>query len=224
MKSWQQSDWEDLIDRYVDAHNKRDIDALCALTAPGVAYYDAFWRESCVGRDFRQYTQDWLSTDVFTYSRNGPAVVNGDGAAFRYTAIDPGQANPHEALYTGAEILTVAHGKIVTISDYYFDPSQEALEEVIASSATRHGQATYATHGFGTARKSELRKRLREMIDRGALTPQTDLTVMELAASIGCTPSQLLELATVEPAEDNTSRLVKQINMPAADLISRLRQ
>lgn len=53
--------------------------------------------------------------------------------------------------------------------------------EATRVSAMQHGQPKYATHGFGTLQKSELRRRLRMMIEAGELRHDTYLTVRELA-------------------------------------------
>lgn len=214
--------WEALIDAYVDASNSRDIEALMALTDPGIAFYDAFWQETCVGRDFRLYMEDWFKIDSYFYSRLDPAIVTTNGAAFRYSAADRYQKNPHEAMYTGVEVLTQHAGKIVTISDFYADPSSEALEEATRVSAVRHGQPKYATHGFGTLQKSELRRRLRMMIEAGELRHDTYLTVRELAALLGCTPIQLIDLASGDPRSESESALQRQFDLAATEVLSKL--
>lgn len=212
-------DWEELVDAYLEACNKRDIEALLALTHPGIAYYDAFWQETCVGRDFRQYMEDWFRIDPYTYSRLGPAIVTEKGAAYRYTAVDRYQQNPHETMHTGAEVLTQRAGKIVTISDFYADPSGEALEETIQVSAMRHGQTRYAASGLGTLRKSELRRQISRLLDHELMHLDADLTVHQLADRIGCTPGQFFRVLIADFDVQIEEAMGDQTGMPVRELL-----
>jgi len=212
-------DWEDFIDKYLSLFNEHDVDGLLDLMHPGVAFYDAFWGETCVGSDMRQYLEDWFAVDQYQYSKFGEIVVSDDGAAFRYNAVDVNRQNLAEGVFNGAEVLTAKHGRLVTISDYYFDPNAEALEEVISLSGLRHGQSKYATNGFSAARKSGIRRKIQAMVDTSQLYLDADLTVHELAETIGCTPGQLIALATGNGDTDSEAMDDELLAWPATRII-----
>ena len=94
--------------------------------------------------------------------------------------------------------------------------------EAIRVSTMRHGQPKYATHGFGTLQKSELRRRLRMMIEAGELRHDTYLTVREFAALLGCTPIQLIDLASGDPRSESESALQRQIDLAATEVLAKL--
>lgn len=217
-------DWETLIDRNIDACNARDLDAFFEIAHPGIAYFDAFWRETCVGRDFRQYMQDWFAIDRFEYSRIGRVIRTSEGAAFRYSAIDMHAEVLDEAMYTGIEVFTVREGKIVTISDYYCDPSTEAMREVIRLSASRHGQPRYATAGYSQVRMSVLQRRVVSLIETQDLHLDADLTIHELARMIECTPGQLVALATGRISPEKVTDPTDLLAQPAGAIIAKIKR
>ena len=215
--------WEALIDRYIDVSNKRDLDGFFDLVHPGVAYFDAFWRETCVGRDLRQYMEDWYAIDTFEYRRLGEIITTRDGAVFRYSALDVNTDVVAEAMYTGAEVLTVESGKILTISDYYCDPTPDAMAELIAASAMRHGQSRYATAGYSQARLSKLQRRVVALIEDEDLHLDAGLTVHELAERAGCTPGHLIALAGGQGKPENADSSSELLTRPAAQMIAAIK-
>lgn len=215
-------DWEDLIDRYLSAFNDHDVDAVLDLMHPGVAFYDAFWGETCVGSDMRQYFEDWFAVDPYQYTRFGEIVVSDDGAAYRYNTVNVARQSLAESAFRGAEVLTAKHGKLLTISDYYVDPNADALEEVIGLSVLRHGQSKYATKGFSAARKSRLRRKIQGMVNTSQLHLDADLTVRQLAEMIGCTPGELIELA-IGSSNTNTEVMEDELVAgPATQIIEKI--
>ena len=42
---------KELVEDYMDRWNRRDTAGLLSFMHKGAAYYDAFWRETCVGSD-----------------------------------------------------------------------------------------------------------------------------------------------------------------------------
>ncbi len=209
-------DMQELVDRYLEANNARDLDAVMELLHPGVAYYDSFWRETCVGIDFRQYLADWFEIDTHVYRQIGELVIVEDqSVGFRYGAYDESEGE----VYRGAEVLVLNAGKILTISDYYCDPSQEALEEVVSLSIKRHGSPKYASSGFGAAPGSHVRRQILNMRDRDAVHLDADLTVHRLAESLGCTPGQFFRVLITDFNVPIDETMLDQPWMPAMDLL-----
>ncbi|MCP5089952.1 MAG: nuclear transport factor 2 family protein, partial [Gammaproteobacteria bacterium] len=123
-------DPEKLVESYISAWNRQDIDGLLELMHEGVAYYDAFWMESCVGRDAVQYIRDSFDRDEYRLQRVGNVTVVDDCVSFRYAAYAPTDLEFTQMLFNGAEVLNVRDDKIVTVSDFYCDTDQYSLREV----------------------------------------------------------------------------------------------
>lgn len=209
---------QDLVDRYTRAINTRDTAAVLELLHPGAAYYDAFWRETCVGRDLQQYFADWFADDNDHYEQIGDLViVDENSIALRYRAYDNNDED-REA-YRGAEVFCLREGKILTISDYYCDPRQEALEEVVRLSATRHGAPKYATSGLSAQHRYEIRQQVSELLGTECVHLDADLTVHDLATRIGCTPAQFYSVLIAEFHADIDDSLIDQPWIPARNLL-----
>ena len=209
---------QDLLDRYTRAINTRDIGAVMELLHPGAAYYDAFWRETCVGRDLEQYFADWFADDSDHYKQIGDlVVVDENSIALRYRAYDSND-DDREA-YRGAEVFCLRDGRILTISDYYCDPRQEALEEVVRLSATRHGAPKYAASGLSAMHRSQIRRQVSELLGSEFVHLDADLTVHDLATRIGCTPSQFYKVLVSEFHAEIDDSLIDQPWIPAKSLL-----
>ncbi len=207
---------QELVDRYLEANNARDLDAVMELLHPGVAYFDSFWRETCVGVDFRQYLADWLEIDTLVYKQIGELIIVDDqSVGFRYAALDEDKGE----VYRGAEVLVLTEGKILTISDYYCDPRREALEEVVSLSAKRHGAPKYASSGLGAAQRLQVRQQIMNLLDHDSLHLNADLTVHQLAELLGCTPGQFFRVLITDFNVPIDETMVDQPWMLAMELL-----
>ena len=74
-------DLEKLVEDYISAWNRKDIDGLLALLHRGFAVYNAFWMESSVGKDAAQYLRDTLDEDECWYQQIGDVIVYNHGVA-----------------------------------------------------------------------------------------------------------------------------------------------
>jgi len=206
---------QDLVDRYLAASNARDLDAVFELFHPGVAYYDAFWRETCVGGDFRQYLADWFTIDELVYEQTGELIiVDDESVGLRYSARDENGTE----VYAGAEVLALKDGMILTISDYYCDPSELALEEVVALSVKRHGAPKYASSGLSAAQRSQVRRQISELLNAELMHLDAELTVHRLAQKLRCTPGQLFSVLITDFHLDIEDKLPDRHWMLARDL------
>lgn len=185
---------EHLAERYVSAWNCQDTAAVLALLHEGAAYYDAFWRESCVGRDLEQYIGDWLGIEKRYYRIVGKVAVVDDGVVFRYSAHDGEDLKTCPVLYNGVEVLTVHDDRILTVTDYYCSPDQEDLEEVARQAQFRHGEPKYASAGLSAGNSSLVRRKFAGVIESDEAVFPADLTVSRLADQIGCTVEQLFQV------------------------------
>ena len=185
---------EALVTRYISAWNSHDSEALLELMHTGAAYYDAFWRETCVGRDLRQYFEDAFAEEPYHYEQVGAVFGGDDNVIFRYSAYDENDCASEAVLFCGAVILTLRDGKILTISDIYCNPDPTVLAELATLEGRRHGGAKYANAGLGTMRSLRLSARMNEFVARKRDFHNSQMTVGELADRLDCTVDQLIQV------------------------------
>ena len=179
-------DLKKLAKRYLEAWNQHDVDALLSLMHEGAAYYDAFWRETCVGRDLRQYFTDSFEEDPFTYRLIGDFIDVENAVLYRYSVHNQDVAKGRDAVFEGADVLTVVDEKIMTVSEFYCHPSDEAIEDVAHLEIHRHGQTRYATSGLATCRSLALARQLGKLFENRRKSDNDDMTAAELARQLGC--------------------------------------
>lgn len=190
-------DLRKLVEAYVDAWNQQDVDKILGLMHKGAAYYDAFWMETCVGKDLADYFRGCFETDNFFYKIVGdPVTVNG-GVAYRYSTHDHGDPN-ESVLYYGTSVLIVRDGKILTSSEFYSSPREEDLEEICRLAERRHGLPKYAEAGLGVWKISVYRKALSKLMDHDQLFLDPELTLVHVAEKLGCTAEQLTYILRTE--------------------------
>lgn len=193
---------EKLVERYMSAWNRQDAEGVLALMHSGVAYYDAFWRETCVGRDLIRYFHDSAEDYPYFYRLVGNVMVTDSGVAYRYTAHDRNDSKDDNAAFAGVEVLTLRDGKILTVSNHYCDPRQECILELAELEASRHGESRYATDGLPFHRFLRLQRQVSEALIQNKLYLDPTLSLSQLAEQIGCSDDQLLQIMRVESSAD----------------------
>lgn len=212
-------DPEKLVEDYIGAWNRQDIESVVALMHDGVAYYDAFWRETCVGRDLVQYLHDSVEDYSYFYRLVGNVIVTDTGVAFRYSAHEPSDSNDGSAVFSGAEVFTVRDGKILTVSDHYCDPRQDCLMELAELEATRHGVSRYAKSGLPFHRLVGIRSALSAAMDKDRLYLDPTLTLLQLTDKIECSEDQLLQAMDIECSADFDNHLSQHRARYARDML-----
>lgn len=193
---------EKLVQSYLDAWNRHDTDGLLALMHEGAAYYDAYWSESCVGRDLAVYFNDYFQDEPYEYRQVGDVIAIDGGVIFRYNAHKKSDSKDGEAVFNGAEVLTVRDGKILTVSDHYCDPELASLTDVAALAATRHGERKYATSGLGSLQFLRIKHRLLKLMNQDNVRLDPTLTSLQLADKIGCSVDHLFQVMNIESEEE----------------------
>ena len=188
----------ELVELYLDAWNRRDTAAVIELLHPGAAYYDALWRESCVGSYLAKYIQDALEEDEYWYELIDEPVDFEEGVTYRYAGHKWDGSQIGEKRFEGAEVLTILDSKIVTLSNYYFDPDPKVLAEIAKLSAMRHGVPAYVSGNYGGYKQVHVKHRLLHLMSGDTVTIDSKLTVAELAAKIRCSVDELLRLVEAE--------------------------
>lgn len=184
----------ELVTRYFDAWNRRDLAAVLDCLSPGAAYYDALWRESCVGRYLPKYLEDNLAEDQYWYELPGELIVTKEAIVCRYVAFDWVESTIGKKRFEGAEVLTVQDDKILTISDYYYDPDTVVLEEIAKLSVLRHGLPSYVDARQGGYKQAQVKRRVVEALTRDFTRLDGSLTIADLAQQAGCSVDHLLTI------------------------------
>jgi len=193
---------KELAKRYLDAWNRQDVDGVLALMHEGAAYYDAFWRESCVGRDLARYLLDAFEDYTYLFRQVGNMIVTDSGVVFHYNAHKPGDLKDGNVVFNGVELLTVRDGKILTISNHYCDPREDSIMELAELEATRHGESRYARSGLASKRFLQIKHKFSEAMNQDELYLNSMLTPSQLADQIGCSIDQLFQVMNVERRAD----------------------
>lgn len=188
----------EISERYLAAWNRRDVAELLACMHKGAAYYDAFWMESCVGRELPQYFQDSFDEEPYRYEQLGDTIDTETGVVFRYSAHDRQDSNFVKPFFFGAEVLTLRDGLILTVSDFYCDPNRSNLVELARLASKRHGLPNHTKSGLGAKKALRLRQSLSSLLERAEVDSSSPLTASQLADQIGCTVSQLLTVIDAE--------------------------
>ncbi len=181
----------EIVKKYIDAWNQRNVTSLLELMHAGAAYYDAFWMETCVGRDLEQYFQDAVNEEPYWYEQVGSVINTGNGVVFRYSAHERKGRTIGDPIHFGAEILALRDDKIVNVTDIYCSTDQASLEEIAEIAAGRHGLPAHANRGLGALKAARIKESLSARIGKDRVFLDPDITVSELADKIGCTLDQL---------------------------------
>ena len=191
-----------LAKHYLDAWNRHDVDGVLALMHEGAAYYDAYWRETCVGRDLVQYLHDAFEDYTYLFRQVGDVMVTDSGLVFRYSAHEPKDSKGENSIFDGVEVLTVKYGRILTVSNHYCDPRRQSILALAELEATRHGETKYARSGLASIRSLQMNRELSALMDQDKVYLNPLLTPSQLANRIGCSIDQLFQVMNVERRAD----------------------
>jgi len=184
-------DRDEIIKHYFDAWNELDVGSLLQIMHAGAAYHDAFWAETCVGPDLGRYFQDAMDEEPYWFNQIDDAVSTENGVVFRYSAHDRAGSITDEPVLSGAEILHLRRGKILTVTDIYCSPVQSDLEELAMLAVNRHGLSSYANSGLGALKSSRIKEALSATVNQEKIFLDPNITMLQLAEKIGCTLEQL---------------------------------
>ena len=193
---------EQLVEKYINAWNRRDVESLLDLMHRGAAYYDAFWMESCVGSDLSRYLEDSMREEPYRYERIGDVITTPTGCVFRYRAYSRFVPDIAEPVFEGAEVLTLHDGRIVTVSDFYCIPHEAELREIADLAAKRHGLSRYTESGLSALKALRVRSRLSDSLEKDRMYLDPNITAAQLAEVLDCTLEQLSAVISSEFGTD----------------------
>ncbi len=184
-------DLEKLVDKYIDAWNRRDVAGIIELLHAGAAIYDAFWMETVVGRYLPKYLQDCIDERDYWYQVIGEVIPVDHGVAFRYIAHERSDTTIGPELFSGADVLIVRDNKILTVSAHYCMPDRTALMEVAELAAKRHGLPSHPRPGLSALKMLRFKAELSSAISQDKIFLDPHLSTSRLADRIGCSIEQL---------------------------------
>ena len=187
-----------LIDALIDAWNRRSVADVLKLMDPQGTYHDAFWGETCSGRDLVRYFDVQFAQETLWYEQDGDLIELPHGAVFRYFAYDRQHPRRRRLVYRGAEVVTVRDGLITGISDFYCDPDPVELAEMAMQIERRRDESKVAQLGLSEKTSGFIRRRLRELSTNTTVFIDPDLTARQLADRIGCTVAHLIHVLEEE--------------------------
>lgn len=187
-------DVERLVDDYIKAWNQHDISQLLNLMDKRATYFDAYWMEYCNGQNLARYLQDSMAEENYWYERIGNVISVDNSVVYRYVAHERTDSKIGLALFNGAEVLIFRDNKIVTISNYYCNPDQSALEEVAKLAARRHAQTRHIKSGLGAFKASRFSSLLLDTMGQDQIYLDASLSQSQVADKIGCSVDHLLQV------------------------------
>ena len=187
-------DREELVERYFAASNQRNESDLLKLLHPQASYFDAFWGETCSGKDLSKYFSKYFELDTYWYRPDDNLIITQNGMIVRYVVFEHDDPEGLTPLFNGAEVITLSGDLIMTVSDYYCDPNVTDLIEIAALAEGQHGRANVVQHGLGTRFSSQIKRRLAELAKDMAVLRDPSVTVTILADHVGCSVMHLFHV------------------------------
>ena len=187
-------DREETVRRYLEAWNRQDTAGLLRLMHPDASYYNAFWQESCSGAHLAKYVSANFELETYWYRLADEIIPTPNGAIARYEACHRDDKSGLTPVFNGADIFTMTDELIMTVSDYYCDPTSAALIEAATLAEGQHGRANEIHRGLGTKTASHIKRKLAEIAASPTVILDPALTVTSLAEHIGCTVIHLFHV------------------------------
>lgn len=195
-------DRDELVERYFAAWKQRNTADLLRLMHPQASYYDAFWGETCSGKDLSTYFAENFALDSLWYKPVDDPVITQNGMVIRYLAFEGDDTEGLRPIFNGAEIITLSDGLIMTISDHYCDPSATELIELASYAEGQHGRANVVQRGLSTRAAGNIKRQLASLAKDMTVLRDSSLTVTKLAKHMGCSVMHLFHV--LEDQQDTT--------------------
>ena len=166
------------------------------------SYFDAFWQESCSGQHLAKYFNTNFELESYRYKPDGEIIVTPNGAISRYEAFNGDDESLLTPIFNGADVFTMSDGLIMTVSDYYCEPTDLVLIELAGVVEGQHGRASVARRGLGAKTAGHIVRRLTEVAADPSIILDVSLTVTSLAGHVGCEVMDLFYV--LEEVQDST--------------------
>ena len=204
--------------RYIAAWNKRDVPELLSLMHSEASYYDAFWQESCSGEHLGEYFRAHMDLESRWYRPNDALIPTRNGMIVRYYAFDTDDQAGLAPLYGGADVFTVSGNSIMTVSDYYCDPTSADLIEIASLAEAQHGRANIVSGGLSGQSFGRIQRRLADVATDSSVLLDPSLTVAKLAEHVGCSVMHLFHVLE-ESKNTNFNEFISECRARRASIL-----
>lgn len=191
-------DYQEMADRYIDAWNRRSVADLLRLMTPDATYHDAFWGESCSGRDLVRYLDTSFKEDAGFYQQDEEIITTPSGFVFRYLSFDQQNPKRRKLRFKGVDVITLDHGLIAGVSDIYCDTDTVQLLEFATRIEKRRLESNVATLGLSAKTAGRIKRRLAELGENTTIFIDSSLTARRLADRVGCPVVHLIHVLETE--------------------------
>lgn len=191
-------DYQEIVDRYIDAWNRRSVADLLSLMTPDATYHDAYWGETCSGRDLVRYLDTNFKEDTRFYQQDEEIITTPTGFVFRYLAFDQQNAKRRKLRFKGVDVITLVDGLITGVSDIYCDTDSVQLLEVSSRIEKRRLESNVATLGLSAKASGRIKRRLAELGENTSVFMDSSLTARRLADRVVCTVAHLIHVLEAE--------------------------
>jgi len=184
----------EFVESYMDAWNHRDPKGVADHLATGGFYVDV--------PENRQRTHDELVTNLegffaryrHRYELIGEILTNGDTVAFQYRMVPTANGDEPDAIFRGAEFITLGADAALSIFDYYDGPDVDKPTN-IATLSSRDGQRSkYAKSGLSEQQMLDYQVRLETIMRDEQIFLRSDMTLPRLAEAVGCSVNHLSQV------------------------------
>ncbi len=179
----------ELVRDYIRAWNRRDPTGIVSLLGQNAFYFDVPVNKKLSGEALVQYLANDFRQRNFRYDLVGEILIGTSSIAFQYETCDVDKPANAAARISGAEFLTISTGQVTGIEDYYKLPNELWPDE---------SSAKYRKSGLRAEQAEAYKQRLLHAMQTDRLYRVADLTLPDLARSMGCSINHLSQLINSE--------------------------
>jgi AraC-like DNA-binding protein len=172
----------EFVESYIEAWNRHDPKKVAGHLARDGVYFDMPTQRHLARDEFIDHLKNYFRLDNSFYKIVGEVLVAQHTIAFQYRA-SPRDQDDSESGWMGAEFVTLVGDTAVRIEDYYSDPK-------LSRPAEKNGQR-YAKSGLSAAGLHAVTGRLNELMDGDRVYMDPQLSLPQLAATLGCSVNHL---------------------------------
>ena len=190
---------ENIVRKYVDGWNRRDVEGLLSLMHDEAVFHDVFWGETCTRKNMRQYWQDYFAEKVPHEFRVLNMIrVDETQVVTHYEDHRQGDSGNRPTVIHGVEFFRFKDGLVVSIQDHYCDPDPELLRQIANIPSTSLRVRKYAKSGLKATQIAQYKSRLLHLMNEDKLYTDRGLTLGKLAEKVGCSSNDLSQVINAE--------------------------
>jgi AraC-like DNA-binding protein len=181
----------EFVSSYIDAWNRQDAQAIADHLAENGTYLDIPLHQNMPREQLVAYLDEQFELETNRYELTGEVLTGENTIAFQYKVYPRQSGSEQEAIWFGAEFITLSNGAAIEIADYYEQRNEQPSGSPIANAAGARRVQRYAKSGLGTGQMEAVKSQLNELMEKDKIYLRPDLTLPELAEVLGCTVNHL---------------------------------